>query len=444
MARKSRTSKKTEENNADETEVSKGSKTGAPGADTLETESDVTSNASDPDDTTSGDAASEPDSETEAEQSGDGSNIEAVETTPADAVEADIDTVVAGVVAAQAAPSERAAPPSAPAVTHEVRSGPSTFALVFGGLLAGAAGFLVATFAVPDGWPNPTPTEQGVTSEDLAMLSSQVEALAAEVEGISVAAPDPTVPVDLGPLESGLEALQSAISGSEDRLTSLSETVEALGTRLQTLEEQPAPSEPDGSAAMEAQLEAFRTELDAVTDAARASIEEAQARADQIEAEAAESAAAAARQAAISEIAAALESGAAFAGSTARLDNVPEALASVAETGVRTLSSLQDEFPDKARDALRTAQTVQEDASTGDRMVAFLRRQTNARSLAPRDGDDVDAILSRAEAALTGGDLSAAIAEVQNLPEDALAAMGTWIDDALARQAAVSSLGELN
>ena len=250
--------------------------------------------------------------------------------------------------------------------------------------------------------------------------------------------------MDLGPFEANIDMLRSSLSAAEARLDDLSGAIDALGPRIVALEERPVVTIPDGAAAMEAQLQAFRADLDAVTKAARDEIEEARARASQIELEAAEAAAAAARQAAIAEIAAALESGAPFSGPAARAGDLPEALAAVADSGIRTLSGLQDDFPDRARAALQATQTVPGDAGAGDRMVAFLRRQTNARSLAPREGDDPDAILSRAEAALSAGDLAAVLAEIETLPEDARAAMGPWIDDAQTRHAAVSSLAELN
>ena len=79
-----------------------------------------------------------------------------------------------------------------------------------------------------------------------------------------------------------------------------------------------------------------------------------------------------------------------------------------------------------------------------DRFTAFLRRQTNARSLAPREGNDPDAILSRAEAALSSGDLPAALTELDALPENARAAMDGWIADASARADALAAAADLN
>ena len=74
---------------------------------------------------------------------------------------------------------------------------------------------------------------------------------------------------------------------------------------------------------------------------------------------------------------------------------------------------------------------------------AFLQRQLEVRSVAPRDGDDADAILSRAEAALINGQLDLALSELATLPEPAAAAMADWTATAAARQAAVTAADTL-
>jgi len=46
--------------------------------------------------------------------------------------------------------------------------------------------------------------------------------------------------------------------------------------------------------------------------------------------------------------------------------------------------------------------------------------------VAPREGDDADAILSRAEAAVRSGDLDAALSELSGLPDVAKSALSEW------------------
>jgi hypothetical protein len=75
--------------------------------------------------------------------------------------------------------------------------------------------------------------------------------------------------------------------------------------------------------------------------------------------------------------------------------------------------------------------------------LAFLRHQLDVRSVEPREGDDPDAILSRAEAALRDSRLTDALAEIATLPEAAQAPMGAWIAAAEGRVAALSALQAL-
>jgi len=73
-------------------------------------------------------------------------------------------------------------------------------------------------------------------------------------------------------------------------------------------------------------------------------------------------------------------------------------------------------------------------------VMNFLRSQTGARSLAPRDGDDTDAVLSRAEAALRQGDLATTLTELDALTGDPAAAMAAWRAQAETRMAALAAL----
>ena len=73
-------------------------------------------------------------------------------------------------------------------------------------------------------------------------------------------------------------------------------------------------------------------------------------------------------------------------------------------------------------------------------MTAFVQGQIGGRAVTPREGDDPDAILSRAQAAVTAGDFETALTEVSALPEGALAEMAGWISDAESRTAVVAAL----
>lgn len=352
----------------------------------------------------------------------------------AKAPQADAETAVPGALFAH----EIADPPP----TDPLPRTRSTTGLIFGGLIAGAIGFLVATF-LPNGWINrsddveanllATADAQSVRIDE---LTDQVGALSAEISGAG--------DTDLDPLISKISDLGERVEVLATGVDQIAQQLEKVTARLEALEARPIVSLPDGSNAMAAQLDAFRSELDAVTEAARIEIEEAKARASEIEAEAGAVAADAQRRAALADIDAALESGAPFTASISKLDAVPSDLVAVADTGVPTHASLQTAFPDLARSALSMAQVAPEAAGTGERLASFLRRQTNARSLSARDGGDVDAILSRAEARLQNGELPEALGELKALPDGPHSVFDSWISLAESRVAAISAFAAIS
>ena len=116
------------------------------------------------------------------------------------------------------------------------------------------------------------------------------------------------------------------------------------------------------------------------------------------------------------------------------------ALAPLAETGVPTLAQLQSAFPDAARAALRAARDLSTEDGWGDRFVDFLAAQTGARPLTPLEGDTPDAILSRAEFALSEGRVADALAELEPLDAAVKAPLDPWITQAKAHLAAATAL----
>lgn len=317
---------------------------------------------------------------------------------------------VPGVIPTSGGPAPMA-PAPAPA------SGPPVLALIFGGVLAGAVGYLAATL---------TETSAPVADPRVAELSAEIETLRDQIATASDMTVEMPASTDLGPLNEALVDLNLRVGVVNEQIDRVWSELESSKERLTALEDRPVANFSDGSAA----LEAFRAELDAVTAEARAEVEAARARATEIEAAAAEAAVKADADAAMIEVASALEAGIAFSGPLSRLKDVPRELNATADKGVPTLATLQSEFPGAARRALAEAQVVPEEASPTDRLAAFLRRQTNARSLSPREGDDPDAILSRAESALADGDVSTALVELEALPEGSRAAMDDWIEAA--------------
>ena len=261
-------------------------------------------------------------------------------------------------------------------------------------------------------------------------------------------------PVDLAPLREDIEALGARIDRVAGQISGLTDRVAYLES-LPLGEEQGE----DNSAAVAAAVAQLRDQIQAQADSLAAQQEESSALIEQIRSIAAEAedsiaaaqeratarVEAATAQAALGQLRIAVASGAPFANAlddigTATGTDVPEALTAAAETGVPTLDALQATFPAAARAALPVAlrETAGEDAV--DRFTAFLQSQIGGRSLEPREGDDPDAVLSRAEAALRAGDLSGTLAELDALPDPARAEMADWTASAQTRLDALSAL----
>jgi hypothetical protein len=342
-------------------------------------------------------------------------------------------------------------------------------ALLFGGVLAALAGVAAARFLFPDGWPG-----QGDTAATLAELRAdgeaqmariaEMEAAIAALDDRIAALPDPVAAVEdvRANLSGQIDAAAGSASEAAARLEPLEQGLSTLESRVTELAQRPVPEALD-TASLDAELAAFRQELSAAVEAARDEIvraqEEAAAIAAEAEAEAAAreqtaaeeaealraeaeaAAATAAREAAISRVRAAIENGEPFAEDLAALDgmNVPAALSAAAEEGVPSLAALVEGYPPAARAALDASIRATMGEGALDRVSAFLRVQTGARSLEPRPGDDPDAVLSRAEAALRAGELESALSELAALPDAGQAAMAGWMDAARTRHEAVEA-----
>ncbi|KPQ05985.1 MAG: hypothetical protein HLUCCA12_12300 [Rhodobacteraceae bacterium HLUCCA12] len=289
-------------------------------------------------------------------------------------------------------------------------------------ILGGIVAVVIATGAVfyffPHGW-QPTDTsalEARIAALEDSRTDTTVETLTERVAALEDAQPD------LQPIDDRLSALEARDDPS-DRL-------DALEARIATLEDDLAE---EVETLIADALDTARDRQQEQEQAIETAQQELQATQDRLEA-----------RAALARLEAAAESG----------DPAPDALAPIAaitdlpegldrfRQGIPELRALQADFPDAARAALAAA-PMPEDTVVTDRVVRFLRNQTGARSLVPREGDDADAILSRAEAHLRASDLSATLRELDNLPEPARDAMADWRAQAETRQAAMAALAEL-
>jgi hypothetical protein len=338
--------------------------------------------------------------------------------------------VMAGPAAAEPAPS-RDSPPSPPR-----RSGAGAFlGTVLGGALMFAAGFGLARIQ-PDLLPFVAAGPD--LSATVAAQGQEIAALTAALASPPAAAPDPALADRLAALEERLKAAPPAAD---------------LEARLEALESRPAPAggaDPAAIEALRAEIAALKAGGPASAQAndlaavAEARLAEVQAAAAALRAETEAATAATRRAAALTRVSAALESGAPFAAALADLGgDVPPVLAQAADGGLPTLATLREGFPEAARLALDAAIQADMGASWTERVGNFLKVQTGARSLTPREGDDPDAILSRAEAAVATGDLPAALGEIAALPAPAQAAMADWTAAATARVQAAEAIAAL-
>jgi hypothetical protein len=290
--------------------------------------------------------------------------------------------------------------------------------LIFGGVLAVIIGFAVARSDVIDNFLPPSwRLDAGEVSLQNQITSSQseIETLNEKVAEIS-------------------SELANASTPTQDVVDALTSQIDTLVDRLEAIEERPITTGNSGAdlsgdfATLRGVAEKQQAEIDALLADARLEKQTLQDAASNTLA-----------RAAATRIAAAIESGAPFAAALGDLEatgmsEIPEVLRTVAADGVITLASLQDAAPDASRAALAASPT---DANAG--FSGFLKRQLGARSVAPREGNDPDAILSRVEGAVHQGHLTDALAEAEALPQEAKSAMSDWLDSVATRLAVTSA-----
>ena len=337
---------------------------------------------------------------------------------------------------AEPEPDLRASIGQPPKAKPSPRGGLGFMGALLGGLLAAAAGFGLAKYA-PDGWP----------IQDVSALQKQIDAQTLKIQELTASLPKPgnldlidhrlaaveaaasnPTPLELQPLQSRVASLETALAALSvgPGVGDVAQKLLQIQGRIDSLESGPKLS-PEALAAVDTRIK----EADAATAAAKA--------------EAASSLQKAAQTVALSRISTALDSGVAFSDLLADIGvPAPDALIAVSEAGAPTLATLQTDFPKMARRALDASQRTDMGSSWTARVTNFLKTQTGARSLTPKEGTDPDAVLSRAEAALTSGDLQAALVELAALPKESQEAMADWQTLAQKRLAAIKAFAEFS
>ena len=331
---------------------------------------------------------------------------------------------------------------SAPPPVAPERSG-TLLPLLLGGVLAGGIGYTAAFFTA----------QQTPDTAELTQLQGEVSSLRAELQALPPAVDTQVLEAEIAELREQVAGLPAATEAelSADIDAELAQLraqiaedidLSAVQTRLDDLSAQAETVTGEVGnlrAALgdtDEQIAALSADMADLRDLAERRVAEAEALVDT-----------ALAQSGLDSMRAALETGAPYADAVARLEeagvSVPEDLAAPAATGIATLEELQDAFPEAARASLRAALEDAPAESTAERLANFLRAQVGARSTVPRPGDDPDAVLSRAAAAVEAGDLDRALAEIDALPDTAQAAMSDWLGAARTRLAARNALPDL-
>lgn len=296
---------------------------------------------------------------------------------------------------------------------------------VLGGLIASAIGFGAAYLVLPKGD---------------ASLSSQVSLHSIEISGLrDQIAAIPTV---------DLSVIEEAQSEAAKIATGLDSRIVGLETRLDDLLSRAGSGGSVATAAFAQELDTLKAEVEAMRGTAIAELDNARAQAASIQENADAAARAAAGRAALARVESGLETGAPLGAAlddlaAALQADVPQALTAVRD-GAPTLASLQASFPDAARTALATSRREGASGEAQGGFAAFLRDQLDVRSIAPKEGNDADAVLSRAQAAIDVGRLTDTLAELGALPEVARAEFTEWQALAEARADAMAAAATLS
>lgn len=375
-------------------------------------------------------ALSEPDSEKapDADVADAPSDQDVTEET-ADTAEPDLTTEADAPAEAQSVAETEARWSEFAAIPPEDRTekrGLGVLMMILAGVVVAALGYFAAALSMNTD-----------TDSITARLAAQDDAIA-EVRSAIPEAVD-TVAIDTAVAEN-----TDALNELSARLDTLSADVAAMTERMTELER--APME---NAVSDAAMKAYEDELARLQNAMRAQREEVEAMVSDAQALQASASAQTARteaRAALTAILSAFNSGTSYSEPLSRLratgQQIPAALAEN-EGGIPTLADLRADFPAAARDALAVTRGAGNESVSG-----FFKTQLGIRSLEPKEGDDPDAILSRAEAAVADGNIAKALEELSALPPEAQAELTDWTAAAQTRlttvEAANGLMAELN
>ena len=336
-----------------------------------------------------------------------------------------------------------------PAAKVSASSGKSGGGL--GMIVSGVLGAVVALgggYALQTGGLLPVPGNNG---DQVQSLASQVDAISTNVETLTnqMASSAEASGTDISAqLSARLDSLETDLaqaaegvgndSGGPEAMAALNERIAGLESRIATLGEASGGEAADPAIAkavtelqaMQTGLQTSMTELQAQTGALSgriAEVEQGQAEMSQQlgepgrQIDLARAIAAASLKSAIDRGGSFMSELEAFASVVPDDPSVPE-LRDLAASGVPSRSKLIEGFADAASKAIAAADPVDPDAGLVNRLMSSALSVVKVRKVGDIEGDSAEAIAARAEARLLDGDLDAALAEWNALPEMSRAA----------------------
>ena len=294
-------------------------------------------------------------------------------------------------------------------------------------------------------------TALAVTGNQIADLRAALEEQSGQMAELKAVTPDGMA------MEASLLELSGTSESVMAELDRFEGTMADLRERIENMEAQPVPigalTERDDYDRLVEEIlgsvDSRFTEMRKALDRGLAEMEAARAAAAISEQVAKQTERETAASEALARIVSALESGKAFATDLGIFEEMsglapPERLVSVAGEGVPTRGELAEAFPEAARAALRAATAEAMESGDINPVRAFLRTQLGLRSLKPREGDDPDAVLSRAEVAAIEDDIDTALAEIAVLPQSGRDRFSDWIAQAELRRGALDAVEALS
>ena len=255
-----------------------------------------------------------------------------------------------------------------------------------------------------------------------------------------------------------LEVVNPALVKLESNLTELSalqaKQSEMFNRRIETLESGSSASLVSSAETeayqqaflkIQADLESQRIQINKIFDDLRTQAQEVKRQKKVEEQNANEIAKSALTSSALGKIQALVESGLGYQTILAELSrftdlNLSPAIVDNAESGVASLKFLQNQFPAAARTALKKTRNEEVVSENQGVVWSFIKAQLGFRSLTPQRGISADAVLSRVQAAVSDGDIGAALIEIKTLTDIGQTALKEW---SLAAEIRIHVLEEL-